>query len=161
MTKLRKIFAFEILLFISSFCFAQSFDFIEEVVNTKEVTFLQVATLVAQDLNLVQNSVENSEITKSLITSFPKLEKITKKYEANLENPIQVKDFSQIICTCYNVKSSLMYIIFRTPRYAFRQLIASGYFPMTMQPNAKLSGVKALSIIADLGENEGESKWKE
>lgn len=158
MTKLRKIFAFAILLFISSFCFAQSFDFIEDVVNTKEVTFLQVATLVAQDLNLVQNSVENSEITKSLITSFPKLEKITKKYEANLENPIQVKDFSQIICTCYNVKSSLMYIIFRTPRYAFRQLVASGYFPMTTQLNAKLSGVKALSIIADLGEIRGELK---
>lgn len=159
MYKIKKnlVFAF-LLLFISTFCFTQSFDFIEDVVNTKEVTFLQVATLVAQDLNLVQNSVENSEITKSLITSFPKLEKITKKYEANLENPIQVKDFSQIVCTCYNVKSSLMYIIFRTPRYAFRQLIASGYFPMTMQLNAKLSGVKALSIIADLGEIRGELK---
>lgn len=158
MTKLRKIFAFAILLFVSSVCFAQSFDFIEEVVNTKEVTFLQVATLVAQDLNLVQDSVDNSEISKSLISSFPKLEKITKKYESNLESPIQVRDFSQIICTCYGVKSSLMYIIFSSPRYAFRQLIAGGYFPMTMQPDAKLSGVKALSIIADFGESAGDSK---
>ena len=158
MTKLKKIAMFFLVLVISSVCFAQSFDFIEDVVNTKEVTFLQVATLVAQDLNLVQDSVENSEITKSLITSFPKLEKITKKYEANLENPIQVRDFSQIICTCYGVKSSLMYIIFSSPRYAFRQLIAGGYFPMTMQPDAKLSGVKALSVIADFGEKAGETK---
>ena len=152
MTKLKKIAMFFLVLVISSVCFAQSFDFIEEVVNSKEVSFLQVATLVVQDLNLVQNSVENSEITKSLITSFPKLEKITKKYEANLENPIQVRDFSQIICTCYNVKSSLMYIIFGTPRYAQRQLVASGYFSASLQPNAKLTGVKALSIIADFGE---------
>ena len=158
MTKLKKIAMFFLVLVISSVCFAQSFDFIEDVVNTKEVTFLQVATLVAQDLNLIQNSVENSEITKSLITSFPKLEKITQKYEANLENPIQVRDFSQIICTCYNAKSSLMYIIFSSPRYAFRQLIGSGYFPMTMQPDAKLSGVKALSVIADFGEKAGETK---
>ena len=138
--------------FLSSFCFAQSFDFIEDVVNTKEVTFLQIATLVAQDLNLVQNSVENSEITKSLITSFPKLEKITKKYESNPNQAIKLADFSQIICTCYNVKSSLMYIIFGTSRYAQRQLVASGYFSSMLQPNAKLSGVKALSIIADFGE---------
>ena len=57
MTKLKKIAMFFLVLVISSVCFAQSFDFIEDVVNTKEVTFLQVATLVAQDLNLVQNSV--------------------------------------------------------------------------------------------------------
>ena len=121
--------------FLSSFCFAQSFDFIEDVVNTKEVTFLQIATLVAQDLNLVQNSVENSEITKSLITSFPKLEKITKKYESNPNQAIKLADFSQIICTCYDVKSSLMYIIFGTPRYAFRQLVASGYFSPKFHQN--------------------------
>ena len=127
---------------LSSFCFSQSFDFIEEVVNSKEVSFLQVTTLVSQDLSLSQN----------LQDDFPKLKKITQKYEANLENPIQVKDFSQIICTCYNVKSSLMYIIFGTPRYAQRQLVASGYFSSMLQPNAKLSGVKALSIIADFGE---------
>ena len=51
-----------------------------------------------------------------------------------------------------------MYIIFSSPRYAFRQLIASGYFPMTMQPDAKLTGVKALSVIADFGEKAGETK---
>ena len=152
MTKSKKIAMFFLVLVISSVCFAQSFDFIEDVVNTKEVTFLQIATLVAQDLNLVQNSVENSEITKSLITSFPKLEKITKKYESNLSQVIELRDFSQIICTCYNVKSSLMYIIFGTPRYAQRQLVASGYFSASLQPNAKLTGVKALSIIADFGE---------
>ena len=29
---------------------------------------------------------------------------------------------------------------------------------MTMQPDAKLSGVKALSVIADFGEKAGETK---
>ena len=127
---------------LSSFCFSQSFDFIEEVVNSKEVSFLQVATLVSQDLSLSQN----------LQDDFPKLKKITDKYEVNPNQAIELADFSQIICTCYDVKSSLMYIIFGTPRYAFRQLVASGYFSATEQPNAKLTGVKALSIIADFGE---------
>ena len=127
---------------LSSFCFAQSFDFIEEVVNSKEVSFLQVTTLVSQDLSLSQN----------LQDDFPKLKKITDKYEVNPSQSIELRDFSQIICTCYNVKSSLMYIIFGTPRYAQRQLVASGYFSSMLQPNAKLSGVKALSIIADFGE---------
>lgn len=128
--------------FLSSFCFSQSFDFIEEVVNSKEVSFLQVTTLVSQDLSLSQN----------LQDDFPKLKKITDKYESNPSQAIKLADFSQIICTCYDVKSSLMYIIFGTPRYAFRQLVASGYFSATEQPNAKLTGVKALSIIADFGE---------
>ena len=128
--------------FLSSFCFSQSFDFIEEVVNSKEVSFLQVTTLVSQDLSLSQN----------LQDDFPKLKKITDKYEVNPNQSIELRDFSQIICTCYNVKSSLMYIIFGTPRYAQRQLVASGYFSSMLQPNAKLSGVKALSIIADFGE---------
>ena len=127
---------------LSSFCFSQSFDFIEEVVNSKEVSFLQVATLVSQDLSLSQN----------LQDDFPKLKKILDKYEANPNQAIELADFSQIICTCYDVKSSLMYIIFGSPRYAFRQLVASGYFSATEQPNAKLTGVKALSIIADFGE---------
>ena len=127
---------------LSSFCFSQSFDFIEEVVNSKEVSFLQVTTLVSQDLSLSQN----------LQDDFPKLKKITDKYEVNPSQSIELRDFSQIICTCYNVKSSLMYIIFGTPRYAQRQLVASGYFSSMLQPNAKLSGVKALSIIADFGE---------
>ena len=127
---------------LSSFCFSQSFDFIEEVVNSKEVSFLQVTTLVSQDLSL----------SKNLQDDFPKLKKITDKYEVNPSQSIELRDFSQIICTCYNVKSSLMYIIFGTPRYAQRQLVASGYFSSMLQPNAKLSGVKALSIIADFGE---------
>ena len=127
---------------LSSFCFSQSFDYVEEVVNSKEVSFLQVATLVSQDLSLSQN----------LQDDFPKLKKIVDKYEVNPSQAIELADFSQIICTCYNVKSSLMYIIFGTPRYAFRQLVASGYFSASLQPNAKLTGVKALSIIADFGE---------
>ena len=127
---------------LSSFCFSQSFDFIEEVVNSKEVSFLQVTTLVSQDLSL----------SKNLQDDFPKLKKITDKYEVNPSQSIELRDFSQIICTCYNVKSSLMYIIFGTPRYAQRQLVASGYFSSMLQPNAQLSGVKALSIIADFGE---------
>ena len=143
---------------LSSFCFSQSFDYVEEVVNSKEVSFLQVVTLVSQDLSLVSDSSENVDISQSLVSVFSKLEKITDKYESNPSQAIELRDFSQIICTCYNVKSSLMYIIFRTPRYAFRQLVASGYFPMTMQPDAKLSGVKALSVIADFGEKAGETK---
>ena len=127
---------------LSSFCFSQSFDYVEEVVNSKEVSFLQVATLVSQDLSLSQN----------LQDDFPKLKKIVDKYVVNPNQAIELADFSQIICTCYNVKSSLMYIIFGTPRYAFRQLVASGYFSATEQSNAKLTGVKALSIIADFGE---------
>ena len=127
---------------LSSFCFSQSFDFIEEVVNSKEVSFLQVTTLVSQDLSL----------SKNLQDDFPKLKKITDKYEVNPSQSIELRDFSQIICTCYNVKTSLMYIIFGTPRYAQRQLVASGYFSSMLQPNAKLTGVKALSIIADFGE---------
>ena len=127
---------------LSSFCFSQSFDYVEEVVNSKEVSFLQVATLVSQDLSLSQN----------LQDDFPKLKKIVDKYEVNPSQAIELADFSQIICTCYNVKSSLMYIIFGTPRYAFRQLVASGYFSATEQSNTKLTGVKALSIIADFGE---------
>ena len=127
---------------LSSFCFSQSFDFIEEVVDSKEVSFLQVTTLVSQDLSL----------SKNLQDDFPKLKKITDKYEVNPSQSIELRDFSQIICTCYNVKTSLMYIIFGTPRYAQRQLVASGYFSSMLQPNAKLSGVKALSIIADFGE---------
>ena len=127
---------------LSSFCFSQSFDYVEEVVNSKEVSFLQVTTLVSQDLSLSQN----------LQDDFPKLKKIVDKYEVNPSQAIELADFSQIICTCYNVKSSLMYIIFGTPRYAFRQLVASGYFSATEQSNTKLTGVKALSIIADFGE---------
>ena len=137
---------------LSSFCFSQSFDYVEEVVNSKEVSFLQVVTLVSQDLSLVSDSSENVDISQSLVSVFSKLEKITDKYESNPSQAIELRDFSQIICTCYNVKSSLMYIIFRTPRYAQRQLVASGYFSASLQPNAKLTGVKALSIIADFGE---------
>ena len=137
---------------LSSFCFSQSFDFIEEVVNSKEVSFLQVVTLVSQDLSLLSDSLENVDISQNLLSAFPKLKNITDKYESNPNESIELRDFSQIICTCYNVKSSLMYIILGPPRYAFRQLVALRYFSATEQSNAKLTGVKALSIIADFGE---------
>ena len=137
---------------LSSFCFSQSFDYVEEVVNSKEASFLQVVTLVSQDLSFGADSSENADISQSLVSAYPNLKKIVDKYEVNPNQAIELADFSQIICTCYNVKSSLMYIIFGTPRYAQRQLVASGYFSASLQPNAKLTGVKALSIIADFGE---------
>ncbi len=153
MYKIKKnlVFAF-LLFFISTFCFTQSFDFIDEVINSKEVSFLQVVTLVSQDLSLKSENANSADYTQSLVSAYPKLQKVVSKYESNQNEAIQIKDFAQIICTCYDVKSSLMYIIFGTPRYAFRQLVASGYFSATEQPNAKLTGVKALSIIADFGE---------
>ena len=55
---------------LSSFCFSQSFDYVEEVVNSKEVSFLQVVTLVSQDLSFGADSSENADTRLCEISAF-------------------------------------------------------------------------------------------
>lgn len=131
--------------FLSSYGFSQSADFVQNVVNSSEVTYKQVAYLVSVDLGLISETQTEEDSIVALNQKFPQFEK---NYSA--DKVISIKDFSYISSIAYNQKTSLLFIIFKTPRYALKQMKANRYFEITENPSDTISGRKVLEILADI-----------
>ena len=130
--------------------FAQSNDFITQVIGTKEITYGQAAYLLMCDRAFIAENASESDAISALEENFPAL---TKKLSIQKVNhTLTAKEFSFLCSSVYDVKSSLMYLIFHNKRYAFRQMKAAGYFAPSVDPKEPLDGRKALIIIADLSE---------
>ena len=146
-----KMFTFvSIVLLGSGLAFSQSNNFVTNVISSDSITYGQTAYLIMCDLNLVQESASESEAVYALEENFPKL--VAKLSIQNVEQKLTAKQFSYICYSVYDVKTSLMFMICKTPRYAFRQMKAANYFAQNEAPSVNVSGRKALLIIADLSE---------
>lgn len=133
--------------FIACYSFSQSSDFIQNVVNSSEVTYKQVAYLVSIDLGFVTEEQTEEVSVTALNNKFPKFENYF-----SADRILSIKDFSYITSIAYNQKTSLLFIIFKTPRYALKQMKANRYFEITENPSTKISGRQVLAILADLSE---------
>ena len=130
--------------------FAQSNEFVTGVIQTEKISYGQATYLVMCDLGHIGESASESEAIFMLEENYPKL--VNKLSIQKIEQPLTAKQLSQICCTVYNVKTSLMYMIAKNQRYAFRQMKAMGYFSANDNPSSYVSGRKALMMIADCSE---------
>lgn len=161
MKKLEKKFIFSLcIIFLGVFClnsvFSQSNDFLTEVIATDSITYGQVAYLTMCDLSFIEETASESDAISALEENFPKVVSTLSIQKTSQE--LSAKQLSYICCSVYNIKSSLMFMIFQNPRYAFRQIKSLGYFASNENEKSFVSGRKAMMIIADCSEKARMSK---
>ncbi|MCR5698112.1 MAG: hypothetical protein K6G52_00570 [Treponemataceae bacterium] len=153
----KKFLAFLFCTLFATLAFAQSADFISEVIATQKITYGQAAYFICCDYGYIDEAADESSAVSALEENFPNM--INKLKIQQVDKELTVKEFSFMCCQAWDIKSSLMYMIFQNQRYAFKQMKAKGYFAANTNPNATLDGRKVLYIISDFaGDKKVEKK---
>lgn len=127
------------------FICAQNFNHLNSIVETEKITLEQVSFLVASYLDSEDESI-------SLEQSFVKLSQMGYFLENDKPSDfITVKKLSGIYAKVFNIKGGIFYRLFKkSDRYAFKELMALGYFPDNVDPSDSVSGVDAIGLLNDM-----------
>ena len=133
------------ILFLSILCSAlsaQSSDSITKMLDSKTVTFNEVSYFAAAYLDLEQDTVnlDNAASVLQSAVKFPKLK--------NTEGALCFKDFAYICMRVWNIPGSLNYRLFKSPRYALRELKALRCIPPFTDPDAYITGRDMLYVMS-------------
>lgn len=114
---------------------------LESILETKEVTFGQVAYLSALYQGFISETATEEEAIKSLY----KRRQIP--YDVNAYTVVAAVNLAYIFSNMWNIRGGLMfYSTNGSPRYAFKQLKKDGVIPSFMDPKFIMTGEQALLI---------------
>ena len=137
----KKVFLlFFIVLFSLSGLFAQNPDEVSKMIETKEATVGQVGYFLAVYLDLVPDVANGRASLDALQTA---------GYGSfrNADAPISLSELAGLCMKVWKMKGGLMYSIFGSDRYAFREFQSKGYLSFSDDPMAHVSGYRALNVI--------------
>ena len=144
----KKVFIVLLIVLISlSGLFAQNPDEVSRMIETEEATVGQVGYFLAVYLELVPD-VANGR------ASLDALEAAGYGSYKNADAPIMLKELAGLCMKVWKMKGGLMYSIFGSNHYAFREFQSKGYFSFADDPMAHISGYRALNVIYNCLENE-------
>lgn len=91
----------------------------------------------------------------ALVESFPEMPELATRLERALarypaESELSKARASWVAASAIQVESSLMFLIFKTERYAFRALVVDGIFSAASSGGDAMSGVDLLDFIATI-----------
>lgn len=133
--------------------FSQSADVITELLQTKELTNEQTAYILA-----TWQDDANSEKTYTQAFTLLQEEKFfSSSKEAS--SPITLAELSIVCMRIFDMKGGLLYTLFPSERYAFRELKFLNILPQTANPSFNVSGKEAFNILSKL-ENKAISTGK-
>lgn len=100
---MKKIVLLLLLAFFSTFLFAQSADFVSELIASKKATFGHACYIVA----VYQNYIDENETQASAVNAL--LEQNLLPKSADTDIPISFKYLSRLFCNMWNVEGGLLY----------------------------------------------------
>lgn len=143
-------------IFITLFCVigaaAQSADSVTNLIKTNKASWGQICYLSGTYLGLVQEDATPEQA----ITALTKAGII--KSAPPAETAIPLSQTASICARTWNIKGSLFYTLFKSPRYALRQLKADGIIPASADPSKTTTGHEALNIFTTCMEKYGSSE---
>lgn len=125
--------------------FAQNFNKVTEIIDTKEVTIGQAAYLVGVYLEVVQDGQSDNE-------AFEKL-KSAGYFSENVKSSdlISLKQLCALYAKATNQKGGLLYTwTKKSERYSFKEFFAKGYLPKNADPMMKVSGIDAIGLLNNI-----------
>lgn len=132
------------ILFSAFFCVflsAQSADSITKVLDAKTVTFNEAAYFAVAYLGLDEDMTSFEDAPAILKASVP-----LPKFK-NFDGALRFKEFAYICASVWNIGNGLNYRIFKSPRYALRDLKALRFVPPFTDPDAYVNGREMLYIM--------------
>lgn len=138
---MKKFLLFFTSLFVSSFIFAQSADFVTRMLDTDKATFGQVCYLCAVCQNLVSDNAKEVDAMNAIF------EQGILPDEVQPGDLINYKQAAVIFSKVWNIKGGLLFRISNgSPRYAFKQLKNDGVILSNADPSMIPSGVDILNM---------------
>lgn len=124
-----------------SFSFSQSADAVTEMINTRNTTYGQSAYFVATALELISETATQDEAITALVNA------AIINQPANVQKPIPLNEFSSLCMKAWKIKGGVFYSLFKSKRYAFRELKALGMISISADPSQTIKGRDALKVI--------------
>jgi hypothetical protein len=129
-------------LFVGSVAlFAQSNEFIDQVLTKKQLDAGSAAYLVLAASALVDPSVSPDQALETLGQ---------RGWNVKLSSPttpVTLGQYSYLLMRAFNISGGLLYRAFPGPRYAERELVYRGFITDKANPYRTLSGEEALRIL--------------
>ena len=138
---MKKIILVLISLYVSCTAFAQSADFITELISSEKVTFGQFCYFSAIYQNLVSEDASETDA----VNAFFELGYLPAGVDENTF--ITYEQASRIFVGFWNIKGGLFYRLSgKSGRYAFKQFKADGIIPAKIDPGMIPGGTDILNI---------------
>ncbi len=137
----KKVFIALIIVLISlSGLFAQNPDEVSRMLETQEVTVGQVGYFLAVYLELVPDVANGRASLDALQTA---------GYGTfrNADAPISLSELAGLCMKVWKIEGGLMYSLFKSNHYAFREFQSKGYISFSEDPMSHVSGYRALNLI--------------
>jgi hypothetical protein len=131
---------------------AQSNEFIDALLGAESVTVGQASylALVAAD-KLGESSDAQAAFAQAQELGWtPK--------NAAADDPIRYSAYSFLLARAFELKGGIMYSLFRSPRYAYRELVSRKLIQGRSDPQAKVDGAAAVRILGRVLDVEGRAE---
>jgi len=121
--------------------FAQSVEVMDGIVSTQEITVAQASylSLVASG-RLPETATLKDAFEASSVLGWV-------KGSGDAQRSSTVSEFAFLVARSFNLPGGFLEALVPGPRYAYRDLVAQGYFPTNEDPGAPLSGANAIRIL--------------
>ena len=139
------------LLLIPAFLSAQTAAELDEVLDTREISYSHAARFVIASANVTLEAdaaVPETAFELAMMKGW-----VPKK--ASPDDPITLGGLSFLIMKAFNMKGGLMYLIMPGPRYAFRAMVSRSLIQGSADPSMKVSGDRFLLILGNVLNTEG------
>lgn len=124
--------------------FAQEARYVTEIIARDQATHMDFSYLVASELGMDSSPFE-AYAWCDRYGSY--------SMETTPDAPITVRTVSHFLMRNYGVKGGLIWSAFKTPRYAWKELKANGFWKSGSDPDTVLSGrdlIKAMNKFFDM-----------
>ena len=148
---MRKSYLFSVLIFVLLGCavYSQSNELMDELLRQEQALFGQTCYLILAAGGVV---AETTSVVDCIATIQNKGWGFRRK---QVEDPVTIGELSYLIMRALEVNGGIMYALFPSPRYAFRELTFRGIVEEAAGPFRIVSGDEVVSTLGSVME------WKE
>jgi hypothetical protein len=138
---MKKLVIIAVAFLLSLSAYAQTADFVTEMLDTKTAAYGQVCYLSAVYQGFVDDAASYDDAVRALYINgqIPAIEDKTKA--------VDYEELARLMVRMWPVKGGLMFRLTKgSARYAFRQLKVDGIIPQDADPSKKVSGTEVLNM---------------
>jgi hypothetical protein len=138
---MKKLVIFCLLLLVSLCAYAQTAQQMDTVLETSEVSWAQAAYFVLPAAGVLDENVPMQEAFETAKTQHWLPQK------SKFDDTAHIDGVSLLIMRSFKMKGGLMYTMFHTARYAYRELIYEDLIINKGSPSATISGEELLYML--------------
>lgn len=120
---------------------AQTAEYMDGILASKAITVGQASYLVLVAADRLGEEADDA-------AAFAKLEELGWAPKAAAADPIKYSAYSYILMRAFGLKGGIMYSLFPSPRYAYRELTARQMIQGRSDPQATVDGAAALRALS-------------